>query len=415
MQPSDDRYGSWGSTPSSATNLLTKYPTTPSSPSRQDLTMGDAWSHWLTENSATTPSRQQPEKKRPRGCFLATIFLALGLVLGCLGGWALALANIQANSNSNRALSEGTMYEEVAAKVRPAVVLISAEANNGNGSIGSGVIIDQRGYIVTNYHVIEGSSKFEVVFYDARAFPAELIGVDPMDDLAIIKINPPRNIPVARIGDSSRLQVGEPVLAIGNPLGITQTVTSGIISAVDRTIGESDNAMIVNAIQTDAAINPGNSGGALVNMYGEVIGIPTLVPIDPTFSAPANGIGFAVPSNRVTFITPQLIESGRITHSGRADLGLNVITVDPSIAQRNQLQVNEGALIVEVRPGSAADQSGFREGDVIIQLDQTPIYNAASLQDEVIKREPGTTVTIKVQRGNDQEDIRVRLGERSLS
>src|SRR5262249_31366370 len=156
-------------------------------------------------------------------------------------------------------------------------------------AIGSGVLIDRRGYIVTNNHVIEGGQNINVTLYDGSTLPAQLTGADSADDLAVIHITPPKNIAAASIGDSSKLRVGQAVLAIGNPLGITQTVTAGIVSALGRIIPEGPgSAVIINAVQTDAPINPGNSGGALVDMQGNLVGIPTLVPLDPEFNSPAN-------------------------------------------------------------------------------------------------------------------------------
>src|SRR5256886_6735666 len=165
-----------------------------------------------------------------------------------------------------------------------------------------------------------------VTLYDGTNTPAHLVGTAPADDLAVVKITPPsKGLTVATLGDSSKLKVGEDVLAIGNPLGITQTVTNGIISALGRNVDEGQgSAIIPNAIQTDAPINPGNSGGALVDLQGNLIGIPTLTAIDPEFNAPANGVGFAIPSNRVNFIATQIIQTGKVTHTGRAALGVRV-------------------------------------------------------------------------------------------
>src|SRR6266567_6106616 len=207
--------------------------------------------------------------------------------------------------------------------MQTAVVQVNVTSQSGSG-LGSGVIIDRRGYIVTNNHVVKGAQSIEVVLYDGTSIKnVQLVGTDPADDLAILKITPPAsNLTVANLGDSSSLKVGQDVMAIGNPLGITQTVTNGIISALGRNVSEQNGAIIPNAIQTDAAINPGNSGGALVDMQGDLVGIPTLTAIDPEFNAPASGVGFAIPSNRVNFIVPQIINNGKVTHTGRAALGV---------------------------------------------------------------------------------------------
>jgi len=173
------------------------------------------------------------------------------------------------------------------------------------------------------------------VLFDGTRLSAQLTGPDPADDLAVIKVTPPKNgLTTLKLGNSSQLQVGQDVLAVGNPLGITQTVTNGIISALGRSVSEGQGgATIPDAIQTDAPINPGNSGGALVDLQGNLIGIPTLTAIDPEFNTPASGVGFAIPSNRVALIVPQIIQTGSVTHTGRAILGVGVTDVDASVAE----------------------------------------------------------------------------------
>jgi len=196
--------------------------------------------------------------------------------------------------------------EAVIAKVRPAVVQVNITTQSGFG-LGSGVIIDRRGYIITNNHVIDGAQKIEVVLSDGTKIQAQPVGKDQALDLAVLKVSVPgQNLTVAALGDSSQLQVGQEVLAIGNPLGITQTVTQGIVSALRRNV-----STFPDVIQTDAPINPGNSGGALVDMQGKVVGIPTFTAIDPEFKMPANGVGFAIPSNRVRVMVSQLITGTR--------------------------------------------------------------------------------------------------------
>lgn len=302
--------------------------------------------------------------------------------------------------------------EAVIAKVRPTVVQVNVTVPNGSG-IGSGVIIDQRGYIVTNYHVVNGAQSINVVLYDGTRLPAQLTGTDPTDDLAVIKINPPRsNLAVATLGDSSKLVVGQEVLAIGNPLGNTQTVTNGIVSALGRTVTEGQGgAIIPNAIQTDAPINPGNSGGALVDMQGNVIGIPTLAAIDPEFNTPANGVGFAIPSNRVNFIATQIIATGKVAHTGRAELGVQVADVDATLAAQDNLSVDHGALIVNVVSGGPAAQAGLQAGDVIVQVGSKAVNDTASLGDALSSYNPGQTVPVTVYRGSQQLTLNVKLGE----
>jgi S1-C subfamily serine protease len=304
-----------------------------------------------------------------------------------------------------------TVREAVIAKVRPTVVQVNVTTGRGGG-IGSGVIIDKRGYIVTNNHVVNGAQSIEVVLYDGTRLTGQLVGTDPADDLAVVKIKAPANIAVATLGDSSKLVVGQDVLAIGNPLGITQTVTNGIISALNRSVSEGQGgAIIPSAIQTDAPINPGNSGGALVDLQGNLIGIPTLAAIDPEFNTPASGVGFAIPSNRVKLIVPQIIASGQVTHTGRAALGISGATVDPTLAAQDGLAVDHGVLIASVLNGGAADHAGLQAGDVIVQIDNRPINDEPSLVDVLASKNPGDKVSVKVYRGNQQLTVNVTLGE----
>jgi S1-C subfamily serine protease len=290
-------------------------------------------------------------------------------------------------------------------------VQVNVSTANG-GAIGSGVIIDRRGYIVTNNHVVSGAQSIQVVLYNGTKLTARLTGTDPADDLAIIKITPPSNMAVATIGDSSKLQVGQDVLAIGNPLGITQSVTNGIVSALNRTVNEGQGgSTIPDAIQTDAPINPGNSGGALVDMQGNLIGIPTLTAIDPEFNTPANGVGFAIPSNRVSFVAPQIIASGHVTHTGRAALGVEVVDVDSRLAAQQNLAVDHGAMIVNVVPNGAAASAGLQANDVIVQINNTPVTDTNSLGSVLATHNPGDTVAVHIYRGNQQKTINVKLGE----
>jgi S1-C subfamily serine protease len=355
-----------------------------------------------------------------------TLLLALIFGVGLFAGWQFGrTSNTVANTS---ALQTGTapattvppltgnnlqaVREAVIAKVKPSVVQVNVTLQ-GNAGIGSGVIVDRRGYIVTNNHVVDGAQSIEVVLYDGTRLSAQLVGTDPADDLAVLKITPPsKGLTVATLGDSSKLQVGQEVLAVGNPLGITQTVTNGIISALGRSVSEGrGGATIANAIQTDAPINPGNSGGALVDLQGNLIGIPTLTAIDPEFNTPANGVGFAIPSNRVAFIVPQIIANGSVTHTGRAYLGVRVADVDANLAARNNLSVDHGALIVSLVSNGPAASAGLQAGDVIVQLDNKPVNDSQSLTDILVNENPGSTVAVKVYRGNQQLTINVRLGE----
>jgi S1-C subfamily serine protease len=318
------------------------------------------------------------------------------------------------NQTGPSAASYNALPEAVAAAFRQSVVQIDVVTKQGAG-LGSGTIIDSRGYMVTNEHVIVGATQIQVELYNGLTVPAQLTGEYAAEDLAVIKVAPVPHMAVATIGDSSQLKVAEYVMAIGNPLGITQTVTSGIVSALDRNIPVGPGVELIDAIQTDAAINPGNSGGALVDLQGELIGVPTLTIINPTFNSPASGVGFAVPSNRVKFIVPQLIATGHVTHTGRASLGVGVVTVDASVAEQNNLPVDHGVLIASVTPNGPAATAGLRAGDVILQIDNTPITSVQSLGDALLSKSPGDTVAVTINRGGQQMTVNVTLGELSAN
>ncbi|HYK84932.1 MAG TPA: trypsin-like peptidase domain-containing protein [Ktedonobacteraceae bacterium] len=382
------------------------------------------------------PSYPQPPARKSSGglkagaIFLLTLLLALVFGVGLFSGWVYGrgTAVTTSPSTSNGQLQTGSapsatvppytgsnieqVREAVIAKVKPSVVQVNVTLANGS-AIGSGVIIDKRGYIVTNNHVVSGAQKVEVVLFDGTTLTAQIAGTDPADDLAVLKINPPTsNLIVATLADSSKLKVGQDVLAIGNPLGITQTVTNGIVSALNRTVNEGQNgATIPNAIQTDAPINPGNSGGALVDMQGNLVGIPTLAAIDPEFNTPASGVGFAIPSNRVSFIVPQIIQTGHVTHTGRAVLGVRVASVDAAMAAQANLSVDHGVLIVSVVPNGPADQAHLQQGDVIVQIDNQPVTDTSSLGDVLVNKNPGDVVAVHIYRGNQQMTVNVTLGE----
>jgi S1-C subfamily serine protease len=359
------------------------------------------------------------------GVFVVGLFLSLCLLLaGCQLGGSTGTSGgtgLQQSTPSSGipALSSSNIeavQEAVIAHVQPAVVRINVALAGNKGAIGSGDIIDSRGYIVTNNHVVSGAQKVQVVLFDGATTSAQIVGTDPADDLAVVKITPPANkLTTIPLGDSSKLAVGQVVLAIGNPLGITQTVTSGIISALNRNVTEGKGGPVLpNAIQTDAPINPGNSGGALVDLKGQLIGIPTLTAIDPEFNTPANGVGFAIPSNRVQFIASQIIQTGSVQHSGRAALGVQVTNVTSALQQQANLSVNHGAYVVSVVSGGPADRAGIKPGDVIVQVGSTSVTDVSSLQDALLKESPGATVPVKVYRGSQQMSFNVTLGELSV-
>lgn len=241
------------------------------------------------------------------GMFAGWQFSRTSSAVGTAGTSTTAAQTATATSTS----AVQTAQEAAIAKVKPSVVQINVTTASAN-AIGSGVIIDSRGYIVTNNHVISGAQSIEVVLYDGTRLTGQVVGTDAADDLAVIKVTTQKTLTAVSFGDSSKLTVGQDVLAIGNPLGITESVTSGIVSALNRTVTESQGgATINNAVQTDAAINPGNSGGALIDLQGNLIGIPTLGAIDTEFNTPANGVGFAIPSNLVASVAHSIIATGQ--------------------------------------------------------------------------------------------------------
>src|SRR6266480_5999211 len=261
------------------------------------------------------PPREQPRQGRGglrTGTIIGLILLLIVVfVIGGFAGWVFASAKSSATGTTTTTQAATTLdavRESVAAKVKPTIVEVYVTLAKG-AALGSGVIVDSRGYIVTNNHVVSGATTIQVILSNGTKEAAQLAGADAAYDLAVLKIAVPQGgLTGATLGDSTQLKVGQEVLVIGNPLGITQTVTNGIVSVLKRTVSEGQGGpTIQNAIQTDAAINPGNSGGALVDLQGNVVGIPTLTAIDPEFNTPANGVGFAIPSNRVKSIMTQFI------------------------------------------------------------------------------------------------------------
>jgi len=266
---------------------------------------------------------------------------------------------------------------------------------------GSGVIVDAaRGYVLTNHHVIKDAEQAIVTLRDRRQFQAKLIGTDPGTDIAVLQI-PAQNLTALRLGDSDLLQIGDYVLAIGNPFGIGQTVTSGIVSALGRSGLNSES--YEDFIQTDASINPGNSGGALVSLRGELIGINTAI-IGP---AGGNvGIGFAVPSNMARAVMSQIVRHGEVR---RGRLGVEMGDLTPAIARELRLNVSEGAVVGNVQPGSPAEKAGLRQHDVIVAMNGRPIRGSAELRARLGLTAVGDEVELKVVRGADTRSVRARI------
>ena len=372
--------------------------------------------------------------------------LALVAVLGALTGWwvwqtpqnpiqqgspapvLLPLVRNAAASLPNVGISSDEQNNiEVYKAVSPAVVNITSTTIQYDfffnvfptqGS-GSGFLIDDQGDMVTNYHVISGARSVEVTLWDQSRHPAKLVGRDPVTDLAVIKIDAQRSLPYVELGDSDQLQVGQKVLAIGNPFGFEGTLTTGIISSLQRNIRDEQGRVLENLIQTDAAINPGNSGGPLLNARGEVIGINTAI-----FGRTNLGIGFAIPVNLAKAIVADLLREGRVR---RAYLGAIGQDIAPPIAELLQLPASEGILIARLTRGGPAEQAGLQAGrrlaiignqqiviggDFIVELDGNPIPTSAEMGRYILSKRPGETVRVTLYRGNRRMTLDVELGER---
>jgi S1-C subfamily serine protease len=350
------------------------------------------------------------------GLSALAIVLVAGLVAGAIGGgvgyWLsqrahsvltnpdIKLAKVQ--TAANRPLGS---VAEIAQRVSPAVVSIDVRSADAAGS-GSGVVIDKGGYILTNNHVVSfaDKDKIRVVFSDKSSAKAQVVGLDPRSDLAVLKVSK-NSLTVATLGDSDELAVGDPVVAIGDPLGLRGTVTAGIVSSLKRALrlpgenGEPD--AVINAIQTDAPINPGNSGGALVDAAGAVVGINTaILSLGQSSSGQAGniGVGFANPINTARSVAEELIKTGKVVH---ADLGVSSRSVTDGS--------RDGAYLVQVVPGGPAEKAGLKEGDVVTLFEQTLIDSGDALTVAVAESKPGAQVTVHYVRNGVSGQAKVTL------
>ncbi len=287
---------------------------------------------------------------------------------------------------------------------------------------GSGFVIDPRGFILTNYHVVAGAQAIEVILGDQSRYPAKFIGADQRNDVALVKIDPKgKQLSALPLGDSSALQVGQKVLAIGDPFGFQSTLTTGVVSALGRTVQTSQTTFIDQAIQTDASINRGNSGGPLINTHGEVIGINSAI---YTPSGTTAGIGFAIPINTAKLIANDLMTEGRVR---RAYLGVTTLPVGGWLAEALDLPVQDGLLVEQTTKGGPAAAAGIRGGDrvaeagmrriiiggdVIVALDGQKVTNQYDVDVLLNRKRPGDSVTLTVYRGAKKMDVPVKLGER---
>ncbi len=273
--------------------------------------------------------------------------------------------------------------------------------------LGSGVIVSQEGYILTNYHVVTGAQQIEVRLSDDRSYQAQIIGSDSLSDVAVIKIqDAPKDLPVAYIGNSDSLRVGDWTIAIGNPFSLSSTVTAGIVSALNRRVADTE--MYQNFIQTDAAINPGNSGGALVNLNGELIGINTMI-----YSRTGGfmGIGFAIPINMAQRVMKDIISEGRVI---RGWIGVSIQDIDNATRQALGLEQGTGGVLVsDVFEGQPADEAGFQRGDVIVSINNVDISNVNDLRNLVARIPPGTEVPVTIVRNEKQRKLTLTPVERT--
>ncbi len=384
-----------------------------------------------------TDSHPTPSTPRRSARSLATL-VAAGALAGVLGTWYATAPrieastpvppNVSADMQSARAEARDS-YADLVSRVAPAVVTIRSqrmvrqtqlpgddelfrrffgeqmprEVPRQASGLGSGVIVSPDGYVLTNHHVVNGAQKIRVDFTDGRTFEARVVGSDQPSDLAVVKIAA-ANLPTVTMGNSDSARVGDVVLAVGNPLGIGQTVTMGIVSAKGRATGASEGAF-EDFIQTDAPINQGNSGGALVNTRGELIGINSQIVSPVGYNI---GIGFAIPTNMVNRVMDQLIKTGQVR---RGQLGITVQGVDADLAKSLGLSDVRGAIVSDVQAGSPAARAGLQEGDVILALDGKPIDSSNDLRNHIAPLGPDAKVTLSVLRDGRTHDITATLSE----
>ena len=349
------------------------------------------------------------------------IGVVIGALVGALvaSGIYLAFGRDEKTVTTTRTIKTGpnltlegkpTDIRSVLALVEPAVVAVRVNGGiGGGGGEGSGVVIESNGYIITNNHVVEGAQgAVEVGFNDGTRKPANVVGTDPPNDLALIKVDG-ENLPVAKLGDSAAVQVGDSAVAIGNALALEggPTVTTGIISALNRSIQTEDGGQLVGLLQTDAAISPGNSGGPLLNAAGEVIGINTAVASPSTENA--QNIGFAIPINQAK-AEVDVLKQGNAAKI--AYLGVSTVAVTPAIQRETNIKVDAGAYVTDVRSSTPAGNAGVKKGDVIVEIDGKEIRSQSDVVAAVRAKRPGDQMTVVVNRDGSEQTFEVSLGER---
>jgi S1-C subfamily serine protease len=373
------------------------------------------------------PAPPQPVRRGPGGAAIVAVAVVAGIVSGGLSAAAVTQligasdspvgGNVtpRATNVSNVTIDESSAVINAVEKAMPAVVQIATSSQGGvQTGLGSGFIFDADGWILTNRHVVDDADALTVILNDTRQLEGEVYGVDPLTDLAIVKVDAGEPLPVATIGSSEDLEQGQLAVAIGNPLGqFENTVTTGVISGLGRQIiagsPQSANAeRLSNLIQTDAAINPGNSGGPLLDSAGQVIGVNTAV------NQEAQGIGFAIPIDVAKPIMNQALAGEELQ---RPWIGVYFVPVTKQLAEEEDLPVDEGVLIQSSRedvpavfPGSPAEEAGLEAGDIIVEVDGQPVNAEDDLAEHVLKRSPGDTLSLRVMRGEEPQEIQVTLG-----
>lgn len=373
-------------------------------------------------------SQQSKRPKKPHPGLRSLLFGLLGGVIGAVavvavlvvGGFVAMPSSATSGKTGSRGTTSSsqtvtvnsgdstdtTLANAVAQKALPSVVSINVTTSDGEG-VGSGVVLDTDGNIVTNYHVIEGAQSISVSTGDA-SYDATVVGSDESSDLAVIKIDAgDAALTPIEVGDSSTLQVGDWVMSLGSPFGLEQSVSTGIVSSLYRSTmlqNTSGNTIYTNLIQTDATINPGNSGGALVDDEGKLVGINSLI---ESYSGSSSGVGFAIPGNYAVEVAQKLIAGQTVTH---AYIGGSFQTVTANNARSNSLSVNQGAYVAELADDGPAAQAGIQKGDVITALDDEEITSSDALVLAVRSHSVGDTVTVTLMRGSKQMQVQVTLG-----
>ena len=350
---------------------------------------------------------------------VAVVALVLGLLGGVIGGVAVSssmsgddpldVPTIGTDNEAPEPLDpDNGSISAVAAKLLPSTVQIQAkggsDGSTGGGATGSGFVLDDRDHVVTNNHVVAeatGEGEIKVVDNDGKEYAARIIGRSPVYDIAVLEMTDDNDLKPAPIGSSRQLRVGETVVAIGSPLGLSSTVTSGIVSATDRpvTTGNQDQSSYINAVQTDAAINPGNSGGPLVNMRGQVVGVNSAIATTGgVFGGESGniGVGFAIPMEQVRVTATQILATGKARYPV---IGANV----------NTGRQNDGAEVVDVPSGTPASDAGLRKGDVVTGVNGKPVNDGIGLIVAIRSHQPGETITLDVERSGEQKRVKVKL------